>query len=69
MSGARDRILIAARELVERGNGGAPNMSELARAVGISRQALYLHTLCGERLWSSRTLSRLVVLREPERSL
>ncbi len=43
MSSAKERILIAARELVERGNGGTPNMSELARAVGISRQALYLH--------------------------
>ena len=30
-------------ELVEQDDGGAPNMSELARAVGISRQALYLH--------------------------
>ena len=43
MSSTRDRILSAARELIERENGGAPNMSELARAVGISRQALYLH--------------------------
>lgn len=42
MSSTRDRILVTARELVERGGGG-PNMSQLARAVGISRQALYLH--------------------------
>ena len=42
MSSTRERILGTARELVERGDGG-PNMSELARAVGISRQALYLH--------------------------
>src|SRR4051794_35154928 len=41
-SKTRERILGTARELVERGDGG-PNMSELARAVGISRQALYLH--------------------------
>ena len=43
MSSTRDRILSAARELVEHANGEPPNMSELARAVGISRQALYLH--------------------------
>ena len=43
MSSTKERILSAARELVEQGNGGTPNMSELARAVGISRQALYLH--------------------------
>jgi AcrR family transcriptional regulator len=42
VSSTRERILGAARELIER-DGGAPNMSELARAVGISRQALYLH--------------------------
>ena len=42
MSSTRERILSAARELIER-DGGAPNMSEIARAVGISRQALYLH--------------------------
>ncbi len=42
MSSTRERILGTARELVERGDGG-PNMSQLARAVGISRQALYLH--------------------------
>jgi AcrR family transcriptional regulator len=42
VSSTRERILGSARELVERGDGG-PNMSELARAVGISRQALYLH--------------------------
>jgi len=43
VSSTKERILRAARELVEQGNGGTPNMSELARAVGISRQALYLH--------------------------
>jgi AcrR family transcriptional regulator len=42
VSRTRELILGAARELMER-HGGAPNMSELARAVGISRQALYLH--------------------------
>jgi AcrR family transcriptional regulator len=42
VSSTRERILGAARELIEH-NGGTPNMSELARAVGISRQALYLH--------------------------
>jgi AcrR family transcriptional regulator len=29
--------------MIEAANGGVPGMSELARAVGISRQALYLH--------------------------
>jgi AcrR family transcriptional regulator len=43
VSSTKERILSAARELVEQGDGGTPNMSELARAVGISRQALYLH--------------------------
>ena len=43
MSSTRERILSAASELIEQDNGSAPNMSELARAVGISRQALYLH--------------------------
>lgn len=42
MSSTRERILGAARELIEQ-DDGAPTMSELARAVGISRQALYLH--------------------------
>jgi AcrR family transcriptional regulator len=43
VSSTRERILTAARQLIEQDDGGAPNMSELARAVGISRQALYLH--------------------------
>jgi AcrR family transcriptional regulator len=42
VSSTRERILSAARELIEQ-DGGVPSMSELARAVGISRQALYLH--------------------------
>lgn len=42
MSSTRDRILDAARETTEK-QGAAPTMSALARAVGISRQALYLH--------------------------
>jgi AcrR family transcriptional regulator len=42
VSSTRDRILDAAREITEK-HGAAPTMSALARAVGISRQALYLH--------------------------
>lgn len=42
MSSTRARILDAARELTEE-HGMPPTMSALARAVGISRQALYLH--------------------------
>jgi AcrR family transcriptional regulator len=42
VSSTRERILSTARELIEQ-DGGVPSMSELARAVGISRQALYLH--------------------------
>jgi AcrR family transcriptional regulator len=42
VSSTRDRILDAAREITEE-QGAAPTMSALARAVGISRQALYLH--------------------------
>jgi AcrR family transcriptional regulator len=43
VSSTRDRILAAARELIQRDNAGAPNMSAIAREAGISRQALYLH--------------------------
>lgn len=42
MSSTRTRILDTAREITEK-QGAAPTMSALARAVGISRQALYLH--------------------------
>ena len=42
MSSTRERILDAARELTEE-QGAVPTMSALARAAGISRQALYLH--------------------------
>jgi AcrR family transcriptional regulator len=42
-SSTRARILSEARELIEAAGGGLLSMSELARAVGISRQALYLH--------------------------
>jgi len=42
VSSTRDRILSAAREITEK-QGAAPTMSALARTVGISRQALYLH--------------------------
>lgn len=42
MSSTRVRILDAAREITEK-HGAVPTMSALARAVGISRQALYLH--------------------------
>ena len=43
MSSTRERILEAARTLVEAQPEAAPSMSEVARATGISRQALYLH--------------------------
>ncbi|MGB6453140.1 MAG: TetR/AcrR family transcriptional regulator [Streptosporangiaceae bacterium] len=42
MSSTRTRILDIARDITEE-QGAAPTMSALARAVGISRQALYLH--------------------------
>jgi AcrR family transcriptional regulator len=42
MSSTRERILDTARQITEK-QGAAPTMSALARAVGISRQALYLH--------------------------
>ena len=42
MSSTRERILGTAREITEQ-QGAVPSMSALARAVGISRQALYLH--------------------------
>jgi AcrR family transcriptional regulator len=42
VSSTRDRILGAAREITEK-QGAAPTMSALARTVGISRQAPYLH--------------------------
>ena len=43
MSSTRERILDAATELVEAEPAKVPSMSEVARATGISRQALYLH--------------------------
>jgi AcrR family transcriptional regulator len=42
MSSTRVRILDTAREITEK-QGAVPAMAALARAVGISRQALYLH--------------------------
>jgi AcrR family transcriptional regulator len=42
VSSTRERILGTAREITEQ-QGAVPSMSALARAVGISRQALYLH--------------------------
>ena len=42
MSSTRARILDTARGITEK-QGAAPTMAALARAVGISRQALYLH--------------------------
>ncbi|HEV3293358.1 MAG TPA: helix-turn-helix domain-containing protein, partial [Streptosporangiaceae bacterium] len=42
MSSTRARILDTAREIIEK-QGTVPTMSALARGVGISRQALYLH--------------------------
>jgi len=43
VSSTRERILQTARSLVEERPEATPSMSELARASGISRQALYLH--------------------------
>jgi AcrR family transcriptional regulator len=43
MSSTRERILDTARGLVEARPDAVPSMSEVARATGISRQALYLH--------------------------
>jgi len=43
VSSTRDRILDAAREILEKQGDAAPTMSAIARAAGISRQALYLH--------------------------
>jgi AcrR family transcriptional regulator len=43
MSSTRERILDAAMELVDAAPATVPSMSEVARATGISRQALYLH--------------------------
>jgi AcrR family transcriptional regulator len=43
MSSTRERILDTATGLVEARPEAAPSMSEVARATGISRQALYLH--------------------------
>lgn len=39
----RDRILKAAVARLEAGDGGSARMSDIAKAAGISRQALYLH--------------------------
>jgi AcrR family transcriptional regulator len=39
----RSRILEAARQLLEAGQGSGVKMSDIAKAAGISRQAVYLH--------------------------
>jgi AcrR family transcriptional regulator len=39
----RQRILQSTWKLLEEGRGGEVRMSDIAKAVGISRQALYLH--------------------------
>src|SRR3954468_22668935 len=43
MSSTRERILDNALDLIEAKPDMVPSMSALARATGISRQALYLH--------------------------
>jgi AcrR family transcriptional regulator len=43
VSSTRERILGAARQLVEARPDAVPSMAAVARAAGISRQALYLH--------------------------
>lgn len=39
----RARILDSAVSLLESGTGGAVRISDIAKAAGISRQAVYLH--------------------------
>ena len=43
MSSTRERILQSAAKLIDATPGTVPSMSEVARASGISRQAVYLH--------------------------
>ena len=43
MSSTRERILRETTRLIEADSGNVPSMSAVARAAGISRQALYLH--------------------------
>ena len=43
MSSTRERILDNAHELIDGSPDAVPSMSAIARATGISRQALYLH--------------------------
>ena len=43
MSSTRERILQSAAGLIDQSPGKVPSMSEVARASGISRQAVYLH--------------------------
>jgi len=42
-SSTRDRILEACWRLLEEGDGGQTRMSDVAKAAGVSRQAVYLH--------------------------
>jgi len=39
----RERILRASRQLLEQGQGAQTRMSDIAKAAGVSRQAVYLH--------------------------
>lgn len=43
MKDTRTKILDAAWKLLEEGKGGGVRMSDIAKAVGVSRQAVYLH--------------------------
>lgn len=63
----RARILGAARALLERTPGAAVSMGQIARAAGVSRQALYLHFSDRAHLFVEVSRMADAAARTPER--
>jgi len=60
--GTREQILIATVEVLEEHGGRGVRMSDIARAVGISRQAVYLHFASRAELLEATTEYRDEIL-------
>jgi AcrR family transcriptional regulator len=63
----RARILLAARELLEKTRGAPVSMGQIARHAGLSRQALYLHFADRTSLFVEVSRMADTVARTPER--
>lgn len=63
----RKRILLAARELLEKAPGAPVSMGQIARHAGLSRQALYLHFADRTSLFAEVSRMADAAARTPER--